>query len=368
MAYVIPDPLPWTMLAGPLAAAEDALARLDERLGQSPIRAGWISRTHFLDACASLWLQGELLHLEDLVLHDAGMDQRAPTHELTRAHAVLRTRRRIAAAEPGWAVSELGLAALSQGREGEAGSVSDDKPALDHEPAGERAGEGAFDDDAFAAELAAIDAVLERSSNVLAGAIPPRAQDPLALVYDLDWDEPDRLEEWRRGVEDTRALPPLLAAALALDAWITIEPLQHRPWLGALVVSGLLGARGKARHHLPCLNLALRQVMRERRCARDQPTSLVAFLEAVTLGAGQGIKDHDRWRLTREVLERKLSGRRKHSKLPTLIDLVLARPLVSAGMIAAELSVTPRAAQDLIAALGIREMTGRGRYRAWGVL
>src|SRR3954468_633748 len=45
MAYVIPDPLRWTMLAGPLAAAEDALARLDERLGQSPIRDGWVSRT-----------------------------------------------------------------------------------------------------------------------------------------------------------------------------------------------------------------------------------------------------------------------------------------------------------------------------------
>src|SRR3954470_8790769 len=117
MAYVLPDPLPWNTLASPLAAAEDALARLDERLGQSPIRAGWVSRAHFMDACASLWLQGELVHLEDLVLHDAGMDQRAPTHELTRAHAVLRTRRRIAAAEPFWATSPLGLAALSKGRE-----------------------------------------------------------------------------------------------------------------------------------------------------------------------------------------------------------------------------------------------------------
>src|SRR3954466_3211494 len=143
MAYVLPDPLPWTALAGPLAAAEDALARLDERLGQSPIREGWVSRTHFIEACASLWLRGELVHLEDLVLHDAGMDQRAPTHELTRAHAVLRTRRRIAIADPGWATSASGLAALSQGREGEGGSVSDDKPALDHDPAGERAGEGA---------------------------------------------------------------------------------------------------------------------------------------------------------------------------------------------------------------------------------
>ena len=41
--YQIPDPLPWAQLAGPLAAAEDALARLDERLAKSPIREGWIA-------------------------------------------------------------------------------------------------------------------------------------------------------------------------------------------------------------------------------------------------------------------------------------------------------------------------------------
>src|SRR5215207_3362834 len=370
MAYVTPDPLPWTALAGPLVAAEDALARLDDRLGQSPIREGWVSRTHFVDACASLWLQGELVHLEDLVLHDAGMDIRTPTHDLTRAHVVLRTRRRIAAAEPGWAMSRSGLAALSKRRVEE----EDGADAVFRTPMGrdaaeqERGGEGASDDEAFTAELAAIDALLERSNRVLAGATPTRAHDPLALVYDLDWDEGARLEAWRRVVDHTRHLPPLLAAALAYDAWQAIEPLQHRPWLGASVVSGLLRARGKARHHLPCLNVALRQRPHERRRARDQTTRLVAFLEAVTLGAGQGQKDHDRWRLARGLLERKLAGRRKHSKLPTLIDLVLARPLVSAGMIAFELGVTARAAQDLVAALGLREMTGRGRYRAWSIL
>jgi hypothetical protein len=188
MAYMIPESLPWNALSGPLAAAEDGLARLDERLGSSPIREGWIGRTHFVDACASLWLQGELVHLEDLVLHDAAMDQRAPTHELTRAHAVLRTRRRIAANDPGWATSSSGLATLSRGRE-----KADDAAVLAREPApanetdDEREGEGGFDDEGFAAELAAVDALLERSNRVLAGATPARAHDPLALIYDLDW-------------------------------------------------------------------------------------------------------------------------------------------------------------------------------------
>ena len=190
-----------------------------------------------MDACAGLWLQGELVHLDDLVLHDAEMDLRAPTHALTRAHTVLRTRRRIAAAEPGWAPSPSGLAALSHGQGLEEGGAATDL-APSHEPDTKRGGEGASDEDAFAAELAAIDAVLERSSRVLAGAVPPRTQDPLALVYDLDWDESARLDARRHVAEDTRALPPLLAAALAYDAWVSIEPLQHRPWLGAPVVSG----------------------------------------------------------------------------------------------------------------------------------
>ena len=362
MVYAFPQPLPWTALAGPLAGAEDALARLDERLATSPIRDGWVSRTHFADACASLWLAGELVHLEDLVLHDAGMDIRTPTHELTRAHAVLRARRRIAAADPSWATSPGGLAALCHDKESMDGDGTRPASAIPKEDESE---EAAFED-AFTAELAAVDALLERSQRVLAGAAPAREREP--LLYDLDWNEGERLSDWRRVLDDTRSLPPLLAAALTLDAWWAIEALQHRPWLGPLLVAGVLRARGKARHHLPCLDLALRQVPRERRRARGQATRWVAFLEAVTSGAEQGLKDHDRWLLARGLMARKLAGRRKHSKLSALIDLVLARPLLSAGMISAELGVTPRAAQDLVAELGLREMTGRGRYRAWGVL
>jgi len=50
------------------------------------------------------------------------------------------------------------------------------------------------------------------------------------------------------------------------------------------------------------------------------------------------------------------------------VDYVMSRPLVSAGMIAAELGISARAAQNLVAELGLREATGRGRYRAWGIL
>jgi hypothetical protein len=60
-------------------------------------------------------------------------------------------------------------------------------------------------------------------------------------------------------------------------------------------------------------------------------------------------------------------SRRSNSKLPGLIEFIMSRPVVSAGMIAKELSITSRAAQNLVAELGVRETTGRGRYRAWRV-
>src|SRR5271170_8400927 len=112
MAYKFQNPLPRPAIVGPLGAAEDVLSRLDERLRVSPIREGWIARTHFLDACASAWVDGDLVHVEDLVLHDANMDIRWPTHELTRAHSVLRARRRIFQEAPQWALSATGFNAL----------------------------------------------------------------------------------------------------------------------------------------------------------------------------------------------------------------------------------------------------------------
>ncbi|UVC19438.1 hypothetical protein IHQ72_35725 (plasmid) [Mesorhizobium onobrychidis] len=50
-------------------------------------------------------------------------------------------------------------------------------------------------------------------------------------------------------------------------------------------------------------------------------------------------------------------------KPPNAQGLVLARPGLSA-----ELKISQRAALDLVAELAVREVTGRGRYRAWGIV
>ncbi|TIM36718.1 DUF1612 domain-containing protein, partial [Mesorhizobium sp.] len=84
-----------------------------------------------------------------------------------------------------------------------------------------------------------------------------------------------------------------------------------------------------------CLNAGLRAVPRERRRARDRTTRLLAVLYAFAEAAGAGLKEHDRLVMGKGQMERRLRKRRKNSSLPALIELVLARPVVSAGLIAA---------------------------------
>lgn len=305
------------------------------------------------------------------MLHDAQMDARTPTAEIIRAARVLAARRRILAAAPGWALSAEGRAALRGGAflaEGEGGS---EKPTESDETDGEGAWLDDGDpvpDDPLAAELAALDAALSRTTRALERrpALDPEERDP--LVYDLDWDEDERFAQWRQAVDLTLGLPPVLAAALTAALWDDIEPLQHAPWLGRLFAAALLRQRGKTRCHLLCVNSGARAVPRLRLKPADPAAKILFWLAAILAAAEQGLRDHDRWLLARAGRAGKLKGRRGNSHLPQALDLALARPIVTAELLAQELGVSARAGQNLIADLGLRELTGRRRYRAWGIL
>jgi hypothetical protein len=374
MAHEIDLSLLKNLLPG-IVQAEDGLARLDERAQRSSVGEGFAERGHFFDAIGAMWVAGELVHLEDLVLHDAHMDARAPSHELTIAHAILRARRRIWTGAPAWALSSAGLAVLA--------GISGGEESVREKKSVQQWGE---EDDAamvapLTAELAEIDAVLERSQRLLdshvgkpsgerftPAARETRTDDPLGLFDDEEWDETERLREWRKIIVAADELPPTLGAAVLFEAWEKIEPLRRQHWLGGLLVASYLRARGKVTSHLFSFHAGLKTIRHERRRSRDRLLRLQSFLDAMAESAVLGLKEMDRLLLAQTQMEMRFRDRRSNSSLPELANYVLSRPIVSSSMVARELRVSSRGALNLLNDIGIREITGRGRYRAWGII
>jgi hypothetical protein len=305
---------------------------------------------------------------------------RAPTHELTRAHTVLRVRRRILSAAPDWALSQAGLrelaglsAASDDARGGEEYAA---KRSMATDPEDDLDVAEPIDVDPLAEQFAALDAVLQRTTQLLDGKMlartvnepPVESRERPSIVYDLDWDEDARMAEWIDVLDQTEGLPVMLRAAIMFDAWGQIDVLQHGGWLGGLLVAALLRREGLTEHHLACLHLGSRNIARERRRSPDRTRRLIALLGSMEAAAELGLKEHDRLILAKAQMEQRLKNRRSSSKLPELITLVLSRPLVSTTMIQKALKVTQQGALNLIEELALREITGRKRFRAWGVL
>lgn len=349
--------------------SDNRVARLDERVARSPLREGFIERGHFFDAAASMWLAGELVHVEDLVLHDASMDIRAPTHELTRAHAILRGRRRLWREGAGWGVSASGMATLR----GRGSAVADDEvDAIEADEDDDTVGPSSV---AFAAELAELDAAIAAADRVLEGGEGRRTSSGLSRsdaadypLYDPDWDEEERLSAWRALLLDVDRHPATLAGAILWEAWQEIDPVQHQHWLGDLLVAAYVRSRGKVTSHLFGLSAGLKAIPRERRRSRSRTDRIAACLDGMAAAADADLEALNRLHLAKGQIELRLRGRRSSSSLPAVVDLLFSRPIVTAGMIARTARITPRGALNLIGELGVREMTGRGRYRAWGIL
>lgn len=321
-----------------LAKAEDKLARLDEQLRQSPLAAGWIARMDFYDAAAWAWADGKLAPLEDLVLHDAHMDVRSPTQDLTLAHGVVRARRKawsggaelLSVGGAFWLAARVS-APPDPERHGETRSVEDD-------PRG----------------------VLGAAVAVLAGVQRGASDDVQANL--AEWLElPGRLAP---------QTPELLIAAVSLEAWRIIAPLPNNAYVGPILAAVRLRARKRFASGLLPWHLAARERPVGGRLA-EAPLAdrLTHHLESLARCADLGLSELQRLSLARLRLSKAIGARRAQSRAPALAELLLASPLVSAPLAASRLRISQQAVRALVPQLGptVREVSGRRRYQAWQV-
>jgi hypothetical protein len=366
--YALPE-LPWESIAGRLEQVAIGVMRFDAQLEASDLAAGWQSRCDMTDAVRALLLDGHLVDMGDLVLHDAGMDVRHPTHELTRAAAALRARRTAMARKPPWPLSIDGLTALRG-----VGSLVEEKPSRSKGKRPDPEDDEAFppyahDADPWKAHFAEIDALLDRTSKVLTGETP-LLRSRSHLVYDPAQDEAAAEDLWLDVVKRTSPWPAIAAAAVAWNAWLDLNLYSRLPWLGLIMAAAILRARGLTSHLLPLAAGFKQSKFRPqgREGAREKLEGFCLVLEEALAIAN---KDLDRLILARELMNRVTAGCRSNSKLPELVELFLSRPLVTVPLGAKMLKVTPKAVDLMLAQLGgalPRELTGRTRYRAWGIV
>ncbi|MCT4655153.1 MAG: RHE_PE00001 family protein [Cohaesibacter sp.] len=367
--------LSYDQLLVPMDEATRALVRLDERLHNSPSLAqGFAERSHFLEAHASLWLEGEMVHLEDLVLHDAKADIRTPTPELSRAAECLIQRRRIARHKAGWSLDQTVIESLCgtgiQQKSERGGEDAIANAAI--YPETDR--QEAKDWQALFADLDAIshraDRLLEKSAKQAKGHFAPddAAQDK-SVDQLIIGDHEDKLSYWLDCTKQASIYPPVLAAAMMLDAWFMLRPSERQPQLGRLLVADFLRQRATP-DHLPLVAFGLYRSSFRWRARDAAQTRIAMILAGLARGANEGMTQISQLSLAHERMQALCSGRRKQSRLPLFADLFIAYPYVTIPLARKKLGVTAAAIDRMIEQLGPampRELTGRSRYRAWGI-
>jgi Protein of unknown function (DUF1612)/HTH DNA binding domain len=410
-----------------IEAATIATSRFDERLLRAApeLSEGVRERGHMFEAQALIQLAGRSAGLEEMVLHDAGMDRKPATLDVLRGVSLMAERKAFARHKAEDVLTRASLHSLlslpiiepdvqTKAREtmqppafkpalgrgvinpwdmpksydeesydeesyGEAlfDDAEDEEP-LDEEPLGE---EPLGDDDERvsagflqSAVFAEVDMLLVRSRrrpdewrHLLPGTPPSRF-----ILNDPEYDSEERLRQWQAAVEDvTGRGPAVLVTAIALDAWLLLEPAEHRGELGYSLAAIVLRAQGMVLAHLPALALGLQRS--KFRWSPDQPsiTRINGLLQAISEAARRGTADLQRLTLARDVMLRSCTGRSKNSRLPALVNLFISSPLVTVQLASKRLDVSPQAVEAMLKELGSslpRELTGRKRYRAWGVL
>ena len=198
---------------------------------------------------------------------------------------------------------------------------------------------------------------------------PLGTRDVPEFFYDPDWDEAGRLEQWRRVWQETSRLPPLLACAIAWDAWHVLAPEQQGTWRAPLLAALVLRARAKTRNLLLPIDTGQWLLHKGWRSSDGYAQRVQAFFDCVAAAIKHAGSELSGLENAKERMSLKLKCVRKNSRLADLIDLMIAKPLVSIPLACKELHISKQALRLLIPRLGStpREITERSRYRCWTV-
>jgi hypothetical protein len=371
--------LGWTAetenLLGPLCAATDALARLDARAvaTNEVLREGLLARMAYTEAAGFLAHAHAWAHPLDLALRDLGL---TASTALAAAGAPYR--------------------ALPQTFAATANTTAWANPPLDTLPAG----------DAAIAEALALTRALRRLTDRTGTSTSAQAVATAQTLHTLGagsldpagfaawWDAAvvapanDRRRRNRRGGEPAPpALPPLLAAAGAAQAWmeagLTDTPAPGQALL--LAAASLAGARTLSASFLPvwaaypALGFGDRDALPSLRS--DAADRLVgwgervswecAFFHLVTDSARMGLQTLERLQTMTEKARGLAVGLDKRARLPDAVDALLRTPVLTPSALAARLRVVPQTATAVLRTLQdagvVREVTGRGRFRAFAM-
>lgn len=340
------EPDPRALLA-PLAAAEDALSRLDAgaEAASEPVRAGLVARIAAAEAAG--WLAGAAdrawIHPRDLALAEAGL-----LGDFS------------AAAIGGRAARALPATTGALGDPGRAGAIL--AAEADRLP-----------DGASLARGIALARALRRLATAASWdplADPAAALQPLAAEAGPLRLRADRLARWRRAALDP-ALPPLLGAAAAAAAWMregVPESTLPSP-AGALLLAAAVARRRGRTRAVPLPVWTMPSGSRPPALPLQDPVAWPgAFLERVTAGARHGLGILARLR-DAEAMAARLAERGRQSLLPAAAGAALRTPAVTARGLARQLGITPQGTLLLLkrleAAGVVREATGRRSFRAY---
>ena len=318
-------------LLGPLARAQDAIARLEAHTEAAPpaIAEGLRARLAYREAAGWLMYAKFGIHPRDLALRDAG---------LTGAYGPAAFAGRLEAQLP---------ASTAQGYDFE---VAPSDLAVDQALRLARHWRRLAEFRTWA-PLADVAALRETLRFLGCGK----------AITDAD------IEEWLASVYLREQLPPLIRAGRGAREWMNraqvTEPLTvdgiflaaclwRQSGFGRAIAMPFWLAPEQRLHRLaPCVGIVW----------------IARFLDCVAEAAKAGLAELGR--LQSAAAKGQVLGRTARSKLPMAFDAVLRAPVITAGGLAKSLNVTPQAALGLLRQLLdagiIREATGRASWRAF---